>query len=369
MANTIGYYTKFPNSILEDNELSNAAMRTAQVIVRHSCGYGKKWALMKRSEICKKAAISPSSLYRALEELRGRGWVRTQQRGKDVHFELNLDNEVKPDQAKEEMSHNHTQQSDKKGPIEMEFFNDAGSVKMTDQNGSDVSHAIGQNDLPGSVKMTDHNLAPVIASVSQSTISESVADPLKKTSKEKDRSTNVEQSCIAGADAGDQRAGDLPSVPPKTKEPKPRVKAPRVPRAPKSVSPEEQSRLDEFHKLKREWMEAHELQFEERYGFTGRDGKAINTLLGFGTASEVLDVAIQAWSNVGRPGTFHVKHASSLYGLANHWNEIRSELRNLKASIIGVSRSSTHQRSLTDEQRDVIAKLEKIRFTSCFVAP
>ena len=247
----------------------------------------------------------------------------------------------------------------------MDLFGSSGSdtrdVTCAPVFDSEVTTPVSQ---PLTTPVSQHEKSSQVASISTSTTSESSPEPLKKTVKERDRSTNVEQSCIAGATAGDQRAGDSPSVPPKAKERKPRAKAPKVP---KQISPEDQRRLDEFHKLKAEWMEAHELQFEDSYGFTGRDAKAVKTLLTFGTASEVLDVAIQAWSNHGRPGTFYLKQARTIYGLADHWNQIKAELRDIRAGVIGVARSARPQEPMTKQQQNTIEKLKKIRFTSSLV--
>lgn len=97
------------------------------------------------------------------------------------------------------------------------------------------------------------------------------------------------------------------------------------PATPKVSSAKSKKETPEMRKLTDGFIEAYELRFERPYLFmAGRDGKAAATLLKLGlSVDDIIATAKEAWSN---PAGFYCKHAITIHGLSDYWNNVTLEL-------------------------------------------
>lgn len=88
------------------------------------------------------------------------------------------------------------------------------------------------------------------------------------------------------------------------------------------------------------WCKSFEEIFGLSYKFDGtRDGKGADALLKVNghTPEELLEIARRAWAKKDSAKAFWCKHAVTLSGFASRFNEIRSEIGDLKVEINGVN--------------------------------
>lgn len=99
------------------------------------------------------------------------------------------------------------------------------------------------------------------------------------------------------------------------------------------------------------WVQNFKAKFGFDYSFDGgRDGKAVRELLKMGVLRlDLLEIAKQAWDKSGKtPKFFNCDQSVTIHGFRNHFNQIRTEIKNgtqtpqrVNPRNIGISRPST----------------------------